>query len=155
MIGKAGLKAGLIGAAVILVVTLLSQILQDPGYCRLLTYLTYAAIGALAGFFCDPPRTAGSGAAAGAIAGLISGMASVASGLIWGIIQVAVAGPENLLSTGPEMMRELTELGNHPEALLEIGGIAFAGCLCCLGGLAADAGLGAVGGLIFAALRPE
>jgi hypothetical protein len=150
MTGKAGLKAGLIGAAVILVVTLLSQIPFVGCVCCALTWLIYAAIGALAGFFSDPPRTAGSGAGAGAIAGLISG---VAGGLIWVIvmvIQAAVAGPGNIPAIDPETMRQLTELGVDPEMFQ-----VLTGGMCCLGSLATGAGLGAVGGLIFAALRPE
>jgi len=159
--GKAGLKAGLIGAAIILVVTLLNQIPGVGCVCCPVTFLVYAGIGALAGFFLTPPRTAGAGAGAGAIAGLISG---AVSGLAWSIImaiQMALTGPEEIVSAiDPEMVRQLAELGVDidPEMLAMfsgVGGGALVGSLCCLTGLAAGAALGAIGGVIFAAVKAD
>ena len=77
MAGKAGLKAGLIGTAVMLMTTLINQFLPISGglvyaICGV-NMLIYAGIGVLAGFFLASPRTPGKGAGAGAIAGLISG----------------------------------------------------------------------------------
>lgn len=159
MTGKAGLKAGLIGAAVILVMTLLNQIPGVGCFCCPLTFLVYAGIGALAGFFLIPPRTAGTGAGAGAIAGLISG---AISGLVWSIvmaIQMALAGPGEIMSyIDPRQMQQLTELGIDPEMFTMfsgVGGVAITGGLCCLTGLAAGAGLGAIGGAIFAAVKAD
>ena len=161
MTGKAGLKAGLIGAAVILVLTLLSQIPAVGCICCGATWLAYAGIGALAGFFLAPPRSAGSGAGAGAIAGLVSGLVS---GVLWIIIlavQMAITGTGDIVSAiDPETMRQLSELGVDisPEmfALFSgVGGVALVGGMCCLTSLAAGAGLGAIGGAIFAAVKSD
>ena len=159
MTGKAGLKAGLIGAGIILVVTLLSQIPFLNCICCGLTWLVYAGIGALAGYFLTPPRTAGTGAGAGAIAGLVSG---AAGGLIWAIImaiQTAIGGAQNIMSAiDPQVMRQLAELGVDPEMFAifsGVGGVVIAGGMCCLTGLAIGAGMGAIGGAIFAAAKPE
>lgn len=159
MTGKAGLKAGLIGAAVMLVTTLLSQIPGVGCVCCPLSLLVYAAIGALGGFFLTPPRTAGTGAGAGAIAGLISG---AVSGLVWIIVmavQIALGGAGDITSAiDPEVMRELIELGIDPETFAifsGVGGVALGGGMCCLTGLVIGAGLGAVGGAIFAAVKSD
>jgi len=161
MTGKVGLKAGLIGAAVMLVITLLNQIPGVGCFCCPLSLLVYAAIGALAGFFLTPPRTAGTGARAGAIAGLISG---AVSGLAWIIVmavQIALAGTDKIISAiDPQQIQQLTDLGIEidPEMLALFsgaGGVAIGGGLCCLAGLAVGAGLGAVGGAIFAAAKPD
>ncbi len=159
MTGKAGLKAGLIGAAVVLVLTLLSQIPGVGCVCCGLTWLVYAGIGALAGFFLTPPRAAGTGAGAGAIAGLVSG---AVGGIIWIIIlaiQMALTGPGEIASTiNPEQMHQLVELGIDSEMFAifsGIGGVVIGGGLCCLTGLAVGAGMGAIGGAIFAAVKPD
>ena len=161
MTGKAGLKAGLIGAAVILVLTLLSQIPAVGCICCGVTWLAYAGIGALAGYFLTPPRSAGAGAGAGAIAGLVSG---VTSGLIWTIVmavQMAIAGTDTIISAiDPATMRQLSELGVEisPDMLAMfsgVGGVALIGGTCCLTSMAAGAGLGAVGGAIFAAAKSD
>lgn len=161
MSGKAGLKAGLIGAAVILVLTLLNQIkIGGLGcLCCPITLLAYAGIGVLAGAFLTPPRTAGSGAGAGAIAGLISG---VVGGLVWVIvmfIQMSTMNTADILSSiPPDTLRQLQELGVDPEtfALLSgTGGAAIAGGIFCLSSLASGAGLGAIGGAIFSAVKSD
>jgi hypothetical protein len=74
-------------------------------------------------------------------------------------IQVAIMGTGDIMSTlDPEVIRQLTELGVDPDtfaALSGVGGVALGGGMCCLAGLAVGAGLGAAGGAIFAALKPE
>jgi len=161
MTGKAGLKAGLIGAAIVFVLTLLSQIPAVGCVCCGLNWLSYAGIGALAAYFLAPPRSAGAGAGAGAIAGLISG---AIGGLIWTVImaiKMAITGTGNLVSTiDPQTMQQLAELGVDisPEmfaAFSGVVGMAIAGGMCCLTGLAVGAGLGAIGGAIFAAAKPD
>jgi hypothetical protein len=161
MAGKAGLKAGLIGAAAILVVTLLNQI-RIPGIscvCCPLTLLVYAGIGVLAGYYLVPPRTPGAGAGAGAIAGLVSG---AVGGIIWIIalaIQMATMDAADIMSNiPPETLQQLIELGVDPEMFASfsgVGGVALTGGMCCLTGLAVGAGLGAIGGAIFSSIRSE
>ncbi len=159
MTGKAGLKAGLIGGAILLVVTLLSQIPGICCFCYPLTFLIYLGVGALATFFLQPPREAGSGAGAGTIAGLISG---ALGGLVWIIaitIQIALTDQGDIMATiDPAAMQQLIEMGIDPEvfALFSgIGGAALAGGGCCMTGIAAGAGLGAAGGAIMAAIASD
>ena len=159
MAGKAGLKAGLIGAAVMLVMTLLSRIPGIGCVCCGLNLLVYAAIGALAGFFLTPPRTAGTGAGAGAIAGLVSGAVSGMISAIVMAIQMARVGPGEIISyIDPQQMQQLIELGIDPEMFAIFsgaGGVAIGGGMCCLASLALGAGLGAIGGAIFAAVKSD
>jgi hypothetical protein len=93
MAGKAGLKAGLIGLAILLAMTLINQLLPISGglvyaLCGV-NMLIYAGIGVLAGFFLAPPRAAGSGAGAGAIAGLISGLVNGVVGYVITAVRMA------------------------------------------------------------------
>ncbi|MEE9615542.1 MAG: hypothetical protein V3T90_00860 [Anaerolineae bacterium] len=159
MAGKAGLKAGLIGAAVMLVMTLLSQIPGVGCVCCGLNLLVYAVIGALAGFFLTPPRTAGTGAGAGAIAGLVSGAVSGVVSIIIMAIQMVRAGSGEIISyLDPQQIQQLIELGIDPEVfgiLSGAGGVAIGGSLCCLAGLVIGAGIGAAGGAIFAAVKSD
>ena len=73
MTGKAGLKAGLIGTAVMVVWTVIGRFLPASGVLMWVSsgvsLLLYAGIGVLAGFFLSPPRKPGKGAGAGALAG--------------------------------------------------------------------------------------
>ena len=161
MAGRAGLKAGLIGAGVMLVVTLLNLIpVPFLGcVCCGLAWLAYAGIGALAGRYLDPPRTAGAGAGAGAIAGLISG---ATRGVIMSIViavQTALGSAGDITSMlDPEMLRQLRDLGVDPEmfaVFTGVGGVALAGGLCCLGALAAGALFGALGGVIYSSTNAD
>jgi hypothetical protein len=148
MAGKAGLKAGLIGLAVMLVLTVINRLLPISGVwvyvsCGV-SSLMYVGIGVLAGFFLAGPRTAGKGAGAGAIAGLIS---AVVGGIVGGVIlvlQMKSGGPVSGLD--PQQMQQLAELGIDP-VVFTIPGIA------CSTGL--GIGLAAIGGAIFAAIKPD
>lgn len=164
MAGKAGLKAGLIGGAIMLVLALLGLIpvpLLNVCCCGV-QLLAYAGIGILAGFFLTPPRTAGTGAGAGAIAGVVSGVVAGVVGMLIAAIRMAIAGPAGQIVSAidPETMRQLAELGIDitPRMLATFsgwGGVAVGGSLCCLGWLVIGAALGAVGGAIFAATKSE
>jgi hypothetical protein len=96
MAGKAGLKAGLIGTAVMLVWTVIGRFLPVSGawvwVSSGVSLLMYAGIGVLAGFFLALPRTPGKGAGAGAIAGLISGVIAGVVGVVILNIQIASGG---------------------------------------------------------------
>lgn len=161
MSGKAGLKAGLIGAAVALVLTLLAQI-PLPFVCcgcSIVTLLAYAGSGVLAGAFLPAPRDAGSGAGAGAIAGLISGLVS---GLVWIavlIIQMLITGTGDIMQgLDPQTIQQINDLGWDPTAVAWLSGglgMAVVSGGCCLTNLALGAGLGAVGGVIFGAAKPD
>jgi hypothetical protein len=154
MAGKAGLKAGLIGTAAMLVWTVIGRFLPVSGawvwVSSGVSLLMYAGIGVLAGFFLALPRTPGKGAGAGAIAGLISGVIAGVVGVVILNIQVASGGAVPGLS--PEQMQgiqQLTESGMDPAmfALLTIPSV-----VCVMG---IGSGLAAIGGAIFAALKPD
>jgi len=146
MAGKAGLKAGLIGAVVMTGAVLVNHLLLTIGGNMALslticgvTTLLYAGIGALAGFFVAPPRTAGKGAAAGAIAGLIGGAISVTVGVI-----LILTGVSKALD--PQQMQQLAELGMNPAL------ITLPSAVC---GMGAGSGAAAAGGAILAAVRSD
>ena len=166
MSGKAGLKAGLIGAGALFLITLpnllptfLPPIPCLGCICCGLPLLAYAGVGVLAGFFITPPRDAGAGAGAGAIAGLISAVGSTIAWMITMGLQMLISGTQDVMSTlDPEMIRQISELGISPEmfaALSGVTGLFIAGGMCCLVSLALGAGLGALGGLIFGATKPD
>lgn len=147
MAGKAGLKAGLIGTAVLLVMTLIDQFLPAGGLVYVscgVNLLIYIGIGVLAGFFLAVPRIPGKGAGAGAIAGLISGTISGVIGFV--IMSVRLARGLGMAGVDPQQMQQLTEMGMDPQML------AIPGAIC---GMAMGAGLAAIGGAIFAAVKPD
>lgn len=157
MVGKAGLKAGLIGAAVMVVITLINQFLllsQFAGNIVLsllscgVSVVLYACIGVLAGLFLTPTRTPGNGAKAGAIAGLISAVVSVALGVV--ILALRSAGGGPLPGVTPEQMEMLTEQGMNVGLLVLLSGTVGAVC-----GAAMGAGAAAGGGAILAAVKPD
>jgi len=145
MTGKAGLKAGAIGAAVMLVPGLINHLLPIAENAALtytlcgVSMAVYAATGVLAGFFLARPRTPGKGAGAGAIAGLISGI--FYGGL--GFIMIAT-GFSSILASA--QVRQAIEQGISP-MILAVVGIT---CNPILG-----SALAAIGGAIFAAVKPD
>jgi hypothetical protein len=162
MTGKAGLKAGLIGGGVLFVLTLLNLI-RIPFLgciCCGLNILVYLGAGALAANFLAPPRTAGTSAGAGAVAGLVSGAIGGLVSLIIGAIQFAVGGGAAgaMSYLDPEVIRMLIDAGVDPQmfaTLSGIGGVLLGGGGCCLLGIGIGAGLGAIGGMIFSAIKSD
>lgn len=147
MAGKAGLKAGLIGAAGLLAMTVVNQFLPPGGLVYVscgVSMLIYAGIGVLAGFFLAPPRTPGKGAGAGAIAGLISGTINGIVGSI--VMSVRWARGMGIPGLDPQQMQQLTESGMDPRIF------AVPGVIC---GLAIGAGVAAIGGAILAAIKSD
>jgi hypothetical protein len=157
MIGKAGLKAGLVGAAVMVVVTLINQFLLlelISGNIALtlascgVSLALYAGAGVLAGLFLPSPRTPGNGAKAGAIAGLISAVVSVVLGVLIMALRSAGGGP--LPGITPEQMEMMAEQGINAGQLVLLSGAVGAVC-----GAAMGAGAAAGGGAIIAAIKPD
>lgn len=153
MVGKAGLKAGLIGLVIMVVMTLLDQfvllrISQVFSWISCGTsLLLYVGTGMLAGFFLAPPRAPNQGAGAGAIAGLLSGVVSSALGIV--ILAVQISSGRPIPGVDPQQMQQLAESGMDPAILAVSGSI---GALC---GLGVGVGLAAVGGAILAAVKPD
>jgi hypothetical protein len=165
MSGKAGLKAGLIGAGVAFLLTLtnlLPTLVPIPVLgcvCCALPLLGYIGAGVLGGFFLTPPRNTGAGAGAGAIAGLLSGVGTTIAWVINTGISMAVTGTQSIASgLDPQMLQQLSEIGMSPQmfaALSGVTGLLIGGGMCCLFSLALGAGVGALGGLIFAAAKKD
>jgi hypothetical protein len=147
------LKAGLIGAAAVVVLQLLGIIPCVGCVTWLLVYVAYGCIGALAAYWMAPRRLPGPAAGNGALAGLIAGAIGGAVGLIialgvatffvpLGLLgnasQGAPAGPSALWGTLASLIGSLT---------------CATGCYAV--GVAIAAGLGSLGGVIFAAIQPE
>jgi len=160
---KAGLKAGAVGAAVIVVLNLIGLIPCAGCVVCIFGLLVYVGAGALAAYWLPPVRTAGDSAGAGAIAGVVAG-------IVGGIVNIVIAAAQFAISGGPgatmrqmnqippEVMRQLYEIGVDPS--LFAGGAGIAGVIgissaCCVIGFILAAILGAIGGVIFAAVKPE
>lgn len=153
------LKAGLIGAAVECVLSLLSMViyfvpsqLASTISCALCgpTYLLLAAAGGLAGYWVPAPRVRKDGAKAGVKAGLVAGSITA----VWGWILSGIAMATGLYDAylrqaiPPEQMQVFREM--NMEFILTP---AFAIVTTLCGGLVlvgVGAGLGALGGLIMA-----
>jgi len=147
-----GLKAGGIGAAIAVVLTLLGQI-PLIGCCTfILTLVLWVGVGVLAGYFnskANPMQTAGEAAQSGAVAGVITGLAGGLVATIISAIQLASGGTAQVLSQiPPEQLRQLRDVGVDPAILGGVGGVAaIVGCCCIVGPLLAAA-LGAGGGAL-------
>jgi hypothetical protein len=158
---KAGLKGGLIGMAVAIVLTLLGLIpVPFLGcVCACLVWVMWVVAGVLAANFLTPPRSAGQGAGAGAIAGLVVAAGEGLVSIIIAGIRGAIGGASSLSSLTPEMMSQLADSGIPPElftALSGGGGVAAAlgvQALCCVAGLVLAAAFGAIGGMILSAAK--
>ncbi|OQA47132.1 MAG: hypothetical protein BWY52_00319 [Chloroflexi bacterium ADurb.Bin325] len=152
------IKAGVFGGIAMLALNLLGLIPLISLCVLPLSLVAYAATGALAASWMPPPRTSGAAAGQGALAGLITG-------LIAGLLQAALTpvsfalagGAQTLLSQLPaESLQQFEELGINPEAVFGPGVFAAFALVCCLPlTLLLGAGLGALGGVIYAAVRSE
>jgi hypothetical protein len=157
MVGKAGLKAGLIGLAVMVIVSLVNQFLLAELFAALpllslgscgVSVVLYVCIGVLAGVFLSPPRTAGNGAKAGLIAGLISAVVSVGLGVLIMVIRTNSGAP--LPGVTPEQLEMMEQQGMNLGLITLISGTVGAVCGAGLG-----AGAAAAGGALWAAIKPD
>ena len=159
---SAWLKAGLIGAAVVAVLNV-GQALIPCLACItwLIALATYGAVGALAAYWIPPVRMTGPAAGQGALAGLIAAAIGTGVGVVASVLRAAVVGPAaaDLSQIPPEVLRGLSDAGIDPGMLVGTGtGVvttAVFGIICCGVSLAIGAALGALGGLIFAAVKSE
>jgi hypothetical protein len=152
------LRAGLIGAGVLIIVNLLSLIPAFGAIALPLQPVALAGAGALAASFMLPRREAGRGAGQGALAGLMAG-------LVGGITLVITAGAGFSAAGGaqsvigqlpPEILQQYQQAGINPAAIFSPGMMTAVAALCCLPSTLVMGGLlGALGGLIYAAAKPE
>jgi hypothetical protein len=163
---KAGLKAGLIGAVVLLVLALLRLVvaLLPPQasvvgcVCCALDLLVYVGIGVLAGFFLMPPRSAGSGAGAGALAGVLGGLGAGIGQIVTGIIGMLTGISAQQSQQMLELFEEwgIVQPGMMPSVQsADWGSTLLGGGLCCFGSLLLGAALGAIGGAILGAAKRD
>jgi len=159
---QAGLKAGAVGAGVLVVLNLIGLIPCVGCITCILGLLAYVGAGALAAYWLPPTRTAGEGAGAGAIAGVVAGIVSGIVNMIIAALQFAISGGpgammKQMSQLPPEVMRELHQAGVDPSifAGTSIAGVIGLSAMCCVITFTLAAVLGAIGGVIFAAAKPE
>jgi hypothetical protein len=153
------LKAGLVGGAVLVVLNLLGLIPPVGLVCCFLGLVAYAGIGALAAFWMPPIRQAGPAAGQGALAAVVAALiGGIVNTIVW-LIQSAIVGTADVLNqVPPDLLRQFQEAGGDPQILNTFAGplgAAFGGSCCCLGGLILAAILGAIGGAIYAGIKPD
>lgn len=155
---QAILKAGGVGAGVLIVLNLLGLIPCVGCITLILTLLAYVGVGVLASLWTTPPRDGASGAKNGAVAALV---AALIAGLINMVIQGIYFGitgasqmTQALADLPPEQLEALRQAGIDPSAL-GVGAIIVASAGCCLLGILIAAGLGAAGGYFWGNSHPN
>jgi predicted outer membrane lipoprotein len=150
------LKAGLIGGAALVVLSLLGLIPCVGCITWILGLLVYAGIGVLAAYWMPPVRMAGPAAGQGAMAAALGALIGGVVTTIIAIIQMALTDTAALLSQIPaDTLQQLEQAGIDPGMFMGPGAGAAYGSVCCIAGLIVAALLGAVGGAIFAAIKPD
>jgi hypothetical protein len=156
------LKAGLIGAVIVVVLKVLQQV-PCVNCCALpLEWVAYGCIGALAARSIAPVRTMGAGAGQGALAGLVAAAIGGVIGIGINVVGAKVMAPFQvamLRQLPPDVLQQLMQAGLDPRMLSGIGAGALdtigTSAVCCGVGLVIAAALGALGGLVFAAVKSE
>jgi hypothetical protein len=152
------LRAGLIGAGILVVVNLLSLIPIIATCSWLIELAALAGVGALAAYYIPPRREGGPAAGQGALAGLVAGVIAGIVATILAPVSFATSGGTAavLNSLPPETVQQLSQSGFDLATVVNAGTVATMTALCCLpGGLIVGAILGALGGLVYAAVKPE
>lgn len=150
------LKAGLIGGAVLVVLSLMKLIPCVGLVACALELVAYAGIGALAAYWMPPVRAVGDAAGQGALAALVAGFIGGLVNWVLLTVQTAAMDPAAILSQiPPETLEQMRELGMDPAMFAGAQSGILMGGVCCLGGVIFAAILGAIGGAIFAGLKPD
>jgi len=150
------LKAGLIGGGVLIVLQLIGLIPFLGCVTLPLILVVYIVIGALAASYLPPIRQVGQGAGQGVLAALIAQLMGGIIGLIIAIIQAASGATANFLSqVPPGTLQQLRDAGIPPHMLVGTVGASICGSVCCVAGIVIAAMLGAIGGAIYAAMKPN
>jgi len=153
---SAWLKAGLIGAAILIVLNLIGLVPLLGCVTLPLTFLAYIVIGVLAAAFMPPVRTAGGGAGQGAVAALLAGFLSGIINLLVAAARAAMVDTAEIISQiPPEILAQLKDAGLPTEFFVGMGGAMIFGSICCVFGTMIAIMLGAIGGAIYAAVKPE
>ncbi len=155
---QAVLKAGGVGAGVLVLLTLLSLIPCVGCFTWILSFLAYVGIGVLAALWMTSPRNGSSGAKNGAIA-------AAAAGLVAGLVNIVIQGAyfaitgasqmaQVMADLPPEQLEALRQTGIDPNAL-GIGAVIVSTTGCCFLGALLAAGLGALGGYFWGNSHPS
>ncbi len=160
---QAGLKAGLIGGVIAVVLALIGQIPCLGWLIACLGSLVlYIGVGAWAvSLGGEEIQTAGEGAGAGAVAGAVTGAIDGVVNIVIQLVRAAVFGAAaaaNALSQiPPEAWRALRDLGIQPSLFVRwttgFGGALVGSSFCCLMGIGIAVILGALGGLLFKTMK--
>ena len=156
---KAGFVGGVALALIYLVLTFFAQTTGLGCGFAFLALLAFAGAGALAAYWMPPTRevgrAAGHGAAAATVGQLIGGVVFT----ILTVIQFSMIDTADVISSmDPTLLDQLAAAGYDLDAFETMLGPAsalLAGSFCCVGGLIFAAILGAVGGALLAAIKPE
>jgi hypothetical protein len=157
---SASLKAGLIGAGVAVLLSLLGLVPCLGCVAAILGLVLYVVVGVMAANWMAPPRDAGKAAGAGAVAGLITSLAGGIATLIINTARFTVGGGRaammrQLEQLPPNVVEQLRDLGVRPGALASPGWAIGGSAVCCGLGLLLAAALGAAGGAIAVSLNRE
>ena len=158
-----GLKAGLIGGVIAVVLALIGLIPCVGGLIACFgTLLLWIGVGAWAVSLGGKEiQTAGEGAGAGAVAGAVTaaigGVVNIVIGLARAAIFGATAAASTLSQIPPEAWRALRDLGIDPSLFVRwtagFGGALVGGTFCCLTGIVIAVILGALGGLLWKTVK--
>jgi len=163
---QAGLKAGLIGGVIAVVLALMGLIpcLGELIACFACfgTLLLWIGVGAWAVSLGGKEiQTVGEGAGAGALAGAVTAVIGGVANIVIGLARVAIFGATAAATAfgqiPSEAWRALRDLGIEPSLIVRwttgFGGALIGGSVCCLVGLAIAAVLGGLGGLLWKAMK--
>lgn len=160
---QAGLKAGLIGGVIAIILALIGQIPCVGGLIACFgTFLLWIGVGAWAvSLGGEEIKTAGEGAGAGAIAGVVTAFIGGAASMVIGLVRAVVFGTATAASAlsqmPPEAWQALRDLGIQPSLFVRwttgFGGALVGGSLCCLAGMVVAVVLGGLGGLLWKTVK--
>lgn len=158
---QAVLKAGGVGAGVLIVLSLLGLIPCLGCLSIPLSVAAYIGIGVLAAYWMVLPRTVSSGATNGAVAAIVAALIDgVVSSLI-NTAQFAISGADPftqaLEGLPPEQLAAFQDAGIDPATFagLGIAGVLGIAAVCCVIWLVVAAALGAAGGAFWGNSHPS
>lgn len=154
---SSSLKAGLIGAGVAIVFSLLSLVPCLGCIASLLALVLYVGVGVLAAYWMEPPRDVGRAAGAGAVAGLITALVGGLTTVVINAFRFSVGGAgatlqRQLRQLPPQLLEQWRDLGIDPRVLARPGWAVGSSAVCCGLGMVLAAALGAAGGAIYVSL---
>ncbi len=150
------LKAGLIGGGILIVLQLIGLIPLLGCVTLPLTFVVFIVTGALSASYTPPIRQPGQGAGQGLLAALISQLVGGVVGLAVTIIQASTGATARAISQiPPQALQQIRDLGIPARMLFGTAGASIIGSICCVIGIVIAVGLGAMGGAIYASLKPS